>query len=684
MRRFTHQAPRPAGSLAPRRSSLRDPGHRILLALATLLAHVGLVGWVTRGDLAAAPSWTHAGGALALHALALACWAAMLGRTRTDGPDRLWWATAIAARVLLIAALPNLSDDVYRFVWDGRLTAMGMDPFAATPDQVWATATPAARAALTDVYGPMNSRGFHTVYPPLLQAWFAWGAAWFPTSLAGHVAAMKAVLVAADLATLALLHDLAHRWQLPRWSPWLYGLHPLVILELAGNLHTEVFAILGIVAALGALDRARPGLAGLALSLAVGTKLLPLILVPFVLRRLSPAGRVRFLATLTAATALPFLAMMDAQALAHMGTSLRLYTAYFEWNGLVFRLVKQLTGSQATGTALALLTGLLLMLAVLKDRGTTPRDLAIRWLGALTVYQLLATTVHPWYLTPLLALAALGPYRFPHLWGALIPLTYVAYWRPGIQESSVVLALEYGLVLPYLAYEVLIAQHPGGLEAFVRRHAVLRRLFAATLPPRIRIKLDRLAPHLPTDGPILDLGCGHGGVCRALRAQGHTVLPIDVADRSWFDDVRPPIYDGGRLPFPDHSVPTVLLATVLHHTADPDAVLAEAARVAQHRIVVMEDVYTSAWQRALTLFTDSLVNLEFRGHPHTNRDDAGWRATFHGLGLTVVASETRPTLGLFAQAVYVLSAGQLSPSSTLHAQNGASGGHGTTTHGGPR
>ena len=78
-----------------------------------------------------------------------------------------------------------------------------------------------------------------------------------------------------------------------------------------------------------------------------------------------------------------------------------------------------------------------------------------------------------------------------------------------------------------------------------------------------------------------------------------------------------------------------------------------AARVAS-RIVIMEDIYRTGWQRLATVGMDSVTNVEFVGHPHSNRDDAGWRRAFSTLGLEVVEARTRPFWGLFLCAVYVV------------------------------
>ena len=107
------------------------------------------------------------------------------------------------------------------------------------------------------------------------------------------------------------------------------------------------------------------------------------------------------------------------------------------------------------------------------------------------------------------------------------------------------------------------------------------------------------------------------------------------------------------MPFETNSFHTGLLLTMLHHTPDPDAILRETARISK-RLIMIEDVYDSPLQKRYTKLADKITNLEFVGHPHTNRDDAGWRETFERLGRDLKCACLHRLAGIFRQAVYVL------------------------------
>ena len=170
-----------------------------------------------------------------------------------------------------------------------------------------------------------------------------------------------------------------------------------------------------------------------------------------------------------------------------------------------------------------------------------------------------------------------------------------------------------------------------------------------------RRKLNLIRPWLPDDQTLLEIGSGPGSVLAEFRAAGYSVDGLDIHDSSYDETLTPTLYDGDVMPFTDGAYDTALLLTVLHHTPDPEAILTEAARVAR-RVIVIEDVFESAWQRKYTKVADSITNLEFFGHPHTNRSDQQWRATFERLGLRLRYGVVHRLAQIFRQAVYVVEA----------------------------
>lgn len=169
-----------------------------------------------------------------------------------------------------------------------------------------------------------------------------------------------------------------------------------------------------------------------------------------------------------------------------------------------------------------------------------------------------------------------------------------------------------------------------------------------------RIKFNRIKGHLAKDDSIIDIGMGNGALTNMLRHAHYKVTGLDIDNKSQFSDLKPIVYDGNLMPFDNKSYNISLLITVLHHTPDPNSILLEAKRVS-NRIIIIEDIYTNKLQEWLTKVMDSLVNWEFKKHPHTNRNNKSWLRTFKDLGLMVDYSCEQRFLFLFRQVTYVLS-----------------------------
>ena len=144
----------------------------------------------------------------------------------------------------------------------------------------------------------------------------------------------------------------------------------------------------------------------------------------------------------------------------------------------------------------------------------------------------------------------------------------------------------------------------------------------------------KILPYLDQNDKILDIGCGFATVARQLQEKNYRLTGVDIKDISLYDDVRPVVYNGKKLPFADNSFDVSLILTVLHHTDNPAAIIREAARVSK-RIIIVEDLITTVYQKYLTYSMDCLLNFEFFNHPHTNKTQEEWEMLFRTFGLQV-------------------------------------------------
>ena len=559
-------------------------------------------------------------------------------------------------RLVLVFSLPNLSDDFYRFVWDGRLTNMGINPFDHLPSVLWNSWGSELQDRFADLWPHLNSQEYYSVYPTPLQAVFALACKVFPDNAGQAVMVMKFSVFLAEAGSLIILDRLSRHFKLsPRAVLW-YALNPLVLIELCGNLHFEAFMIFFLLLAIYLLSTEKIWQASAAMAMAIGSKLLPLMFFPLLFRRL---GWKRWLlwSALTGILAGGILfVFLRPHNIGNFKESVDLYFSKFEYNASFYYTLQTLLGNFFWKIKFILPLTVVVTVFYLswRDRKALWGDLPAFMLLALTVYQLTSSTVHPWYLAPLIALSVLTRFRFPILWSFLIFATYLTYYNPDYNQPWWLIRFEYLILFAFLAYELLFKISGKTLEERVMEIPFLKRMIARSIPTRVGIKLEKIARHMVPEDNHLDLGCGNGGLCHALKAKGYQIQPLDVKNISFFDDVQPLVYDGERIPWPDNSFDTVLIITVLHHTPDPVAILKEAQRVARKKIILMEDIYRNPVQKHLTFFTDSLVNLEFEGHPHTNKNDNGWRQTFKDLGLGLQSAEYMRTLVFFRQVIYVL------------------------------
>ncbi len=141
------------------------------------------------------------------------------------------------------------------------------------------------------------------------------------------------------------------------------------------------------------------------------------------------------------------------------------------------------------------------------------------------------------------------------------------------------------------------------------REALLRYHHRAVHLPRVRRVARALARQVGRAESVLDVGCGDGTIARDVAAEvgAARVEGVDVK-------VRPEVaipcreYDGERLPFPDGAFEAVLVADVLHHAADPEAVLRECLRVAS-RVVAVKDHFQFGWaSKKILLWMDQVGN----------------------------------------------------------------------------
>ena len=373
--------------------------------------------------------------------------------------------SGVLFRLVLIFSLPGLSQDFYRFIWDGSLILEGMNPYAFKPE-VLMEGTERLFPLAPELFAGMGelSQQNYSNYPPLNQYAFAAAVALGGKSLMGSVIAMKVMTLLADLGILYFGRRLLKQLNMsPHLILW-YFLNPLVIIELSGNLHFEGVMLFFFVLAMFLVFRGSWLLAAIPYGLAISLKLIPLmflpLFIPFLGWRRSP---VFFLATAGVVLACIYpLYFPDFGS--HYGQTLRLWFSNFEFNASLYNLSETIfTGKELRpweyiriyGKYIPLLTVLVTIGVSFHPKVKTRSGFMTGSLLILCIYYFTAAVVHPWYIIFPVLLGIFAAYRFVLVWSATVVLSYIAYANYPVEENSLILLIEYFAVFVFLIYELL-------------------------------------------------------------------------------------------------------------------------------------------------------------------------------------------------------------------------------------
>ena len=370
---------------------------------------------------------------------------------------------SIAFRMIFFFSIPELSQDFYRYIWDGHLILNGFNPYITSPDELMQVAQPPFALAgelypeLTDLNAANQSN-----YPPMSQFFYWISAMVSPITIFGSMLFLKVVLFSADILVYKITRPILQELQLPKHQVFLYLLNPLLIIEGIGNLHMEPLMAVFLLSGIYCWLKNKHLLSGIFIGLSILTKLLPLLLLPFF-----AVGKKRFdiyafvskgflkvssVALLVVISG--FLVFIDPSNANEYVATISLWFNTFEFNASIYYLFRwlgfQLTGWNMIayfGKGLTLVSLIILVFLALKSTASKNQQINALVLSLL-IYFLLATTIHPWYLIVPLSVAVLSKYGLPVLvWSFSIFLSYHAYQASGFKENTYWLLAEYLLLV---------------------------------------------------------------------------------------------------------------------------------------------------------------------------------------------------------------------------------------------
>jgi alpha-1,6-mannosyltransferase len=373
-------------------------------------------------------------------------------------------ALAFVFRALFILAIPNLSQDFYRFIWDGRVILSGINPYLFTVESfINKGEFPVYQAQeLYQGMGVLNASHFSN-YPPLNQLCFVIAGLFAGKSILGSVVVMRLLIITADFGTLYFGKKLLEKIKIPVYNIFFYILNPFIIIELTGNLHFEGIMIFFLIWSLHLLHIGKWQLSAIVLALSVSVKLIPLIFLPLLFKRLGLKKSIQFYSITGLTTLLFFTPFYSTTFINNYAKTVGLWFQDFEFNASIYYLVREIgylfrgyNEIAIIGKAIPIIIFIFVILVSFFKKNKTTSQLIVSCLIVLSFYYFMATTVHPWYVATLLILSIFTNYKFPLVWSLVIILSYLAYANSNNSENLWIIALEYSIVYSVFIWEVFI------------------------------------------------------------------------------------------------------------------------------------------------------------------------------------------------------------------------------------
>ena len=371
-------------------------------------------------------------------------------RIRIRSRQAMWliMGFALLFRLTVLFAPPYQSEDVYRYIWDARISSMGINPYKYPPN-----APELEKVRDSQVYPMINSKPYVTAYPPVSQILFRLCFGLFGTS----VTAMKAVFSLFEFLALLIAWRLLRLWGMNVQSIILMAWNPFFIFEFSYSGHSDSAMMFLILLSVYLLVVGKKSWAAVSYAGAVLAKLHPALWFPVVVRR---SGWKSMIGGCVAGLGLTFLYFNIDSGLRYL-KSLSLYFRLFEFNASVHYLIRffgRWAFNESWDKVIGPYLGVALVLAAVLIFWRFPvrdaRDVLHAGFWLMTADLCLATTAHPWYISWAALALPFFPYAFMIYWTGACFLSYIAYSYHPVYEPAWALLLEYLPVYGLMAWEI--------------------------------------------------------------------------------------------------------------------------------------------------------------------------------------------------------------------------------------
>ena len=391
---------------------------------------------------------------------------------------------SIIMRLVCIVTIPNLSQDFFRFFWDGQLVLQGINPYLENVNYYFENNLEHQihqAEILRQGMGNLNASHYSN-YPAFSQYIYA-VAAWFAKdSITAFVISLRVILIGFDILFVFFSKRILKLFNKnPKQLFW-YILNPLCILEITLNLHLEGVMIALFITGFYFLLKHKVIISSFFISLSITTKLLSLVFLPvlakYIFKKYVLPNNVKQIVSygfwILAFIILQCSFFYNSTFINNFSETVGLWFGKFEFNASIFYVVRWL-GYQFYGwniietysKFIPLMSILCFMMIIYKNKAKGKSMLnAFMWM--LTIYFLLSTTVHPWYILFPLALGVFTKYNYTYVWSFLVFFSYAAYRNVVFNESLFIIAVYYSILLMTIAYELNKIKINLYLEGFLK------------------------------------------------------------------------------------------------------------------------------------------------------------------------------------------------------------------------
>ncbi len=350
----------------------------------------------------------------------------------------------LALRIITIFSTPILEDDYFRYLWDGAVSSNMCSPYEYSPEEILngnsEKAIPFALKNLAKQSGEIIHRINHpqlkTIYPPIAQSAFViahWLQPW-------SILSWRMVLLFFDIIALVLILRILRALHLPNLTVLVYWWNPLLVKELFNSGHLDVVAFPFVLGSLLLNLRKNYLWSVVLLTLSIGVKLWPIVLIPLVLRPLTEDPKrlslgIGIFVLILVALMIPYYTtgIDESSALLAFGQSWQNNDSIFKILVWGSQLILEMLGKHpghgqlmARILDLTLITGLILYISSRCVK--QPKELFEKSLLIIAAVFLLIPTQFPWYYTWMLPFLAVAPRRSLLLLTSLLPLYYIRYY----------------------------------------------------------------------------------------------------------------------------------------------------------------------------------------------------------------------------------------------------------------